>query len=600
MKKRIAGVLLFLFMTSCSQGELWETATEKIHNYIKVLDQYPQKDATNVSCLDTITVTFSSPILASSVSDTTFTFTGGTATGTFTLNAAGDTVSFTPATHLDPYTQYTITLTTAITSEAGETLESGYSWTFTTGNYIHQAVTLTETDTGTNLLANSTYAAVTLFLGESITYHFSIKNNGYSDLNISSINITGANASDCTLSAGTMPAVLSTGQSRAFSILFNPAATGTRTAALEIQSNDETYNPYIVNLTGECLPVPVVQLVSHVPSVNAVDIQPNSVISAVFDDNIDMTSVNATSFAVSDGGAVAGSYSYDATLKMITFTPSSLLSYSTTYTVALSTAIKTPTGAFLSAPNSWSFSTAAQPQPIISLYQTEYARDIVALETFNFGSTTAGGTALVYNYVIKNTGNKDLIVSAISITGTDAALFTAGGITFPATIPAGGSSAFTVSFSAPAGTAAGIKTAQLAITSDDPITPSFAFTMTGEITPTPVPDINMLNGTTVILTGGKINFGSTAPGTSLSVILTIENVGTGDLTIGTLSFDGTDAASFSVDTSSMTSTVAPGASTTVTVAFSPAIIGVYKARLIVPSDDPDETPYYVNLQGRAR
>lgn len=77
---------------------------------------------------------------------------------------------------------------------------------------------------------------------------FSIENLGTANtLSITSVNITGPNASD--FAVGTSPSSVAATSSSNLVINFTPAAAGTRTATLSIGNNDSDENPYIINLT---------------------------------------------------------------------------------------------------------------------------------------------------------------------------------------------------------------------------------------------------------------------------------------------------------------------------------------------------------------
>ncbi|MCU0374407.1 MAG: FG-GAP-like repeat-containing protein, partial [Chitinophagaceae bacterium] len=78
----------------------------------------------------------------------------------------------------------------------------------------------------------------------------------------------------------------------------------------------------------------------------------------------------------------------------------------------------------------------------------------------SFGTTSP----VTRTYTIKNTGTQPLHVHQIAISGNDAALFTLGNITLPATIAAGSAVTFTVAFTS---TTAGEKTAKVTVTNND-------------------------------------------------------------------------------------------------------------------------------------
>ena len=80
----------------------------------------------------------------------------------------------------------------------------------------------------------------------TITKTYTIDNiNGYADLNISSIAISGTNASNFTVGNITLPKVISVGNSTTFTVTFTPTDIGSRTAIITVNNNDcneSTYN----------------------------------------------------------------------------------------------------------------------------------------------------------------------------------------------------------------------------------------------------------------------------------------------------------------------------------------------------------------------
>ncbi len=89
----------------------------------------------------------------------------------------------------------------------------------------------------------------------STAHTVTVSNTGNSQLTLISALITGANASDFTIDPGTTNcaltanAVLNAGQSCKIGFIFNPAATGTRTASLVLNGNTVT-GSNIIQLTG--------------------------------------------------------------------------------------------------------------------------------------------------------------------------------------------------------------------------------------------------------------------------------------------------------------------------------------------------------------
>jgi hypothetical protein len=98
------------------------------------------------------------------------------------------------------------------------------------------------------------------------------------------------------------------------------------------------------------------------PASGANNVAPATTVTATFSEPMDAATINAASASLTGPGAavVAAVVSYNAASKTVTLTPGANLSFSSTYTAKLSSAIKDLAGNPL-APVSWSFSTAAPP-----------------------------------------------------------------------------------------------------------------------------------------------------------------------------------------------------------------------------------------------
>ncbi|MDA0338625.1 MAG: choice-of-anchor D domain-containing protein, partial [Proteobacteria bacterium] len=92
------------------------------------------------------------------------------------------------------------------------------------------------------------------------------------------------------------------------------------------------------------------------------------------------------------------------------------------------------------------------------------------------------------------------------------------------------------------------------------------------------------------------DFGFADVGISTQRIFTIRNVGTADLTGLAATFAGTNMADFSAGAIGAT-TLTPGASTTVTITFTPGTTGPRSATLRIASNDSDENPFDIALTG---
>ena len=126
-----------------------------------------------------------------------------------------------------------------------------------------------------------------------------------------------------------------------------------------------------------------------------------------------------------------------------------------------------------------------------------------AADATDFG-TVGLNTPIIKTYTIQNTGTNDLIVSAIAISGTDAASFAIGDIILPATITAGDVATFTVTFTA--GTS-DVKSATVTITSDDCDESSYTFSVLGIVQNIPTisagGSLTFCEGENVVLTSSS-------------------------------------------------------------------------------------------------
>jgi surface protein len=127
-----------------------------------------------------------------------------------------------------------------------------------------------------------------------------------------------------------------------------------------------------------------------------------------------------------------------------------------------------------------------------------------AADDTDFG-TVVLNTPTTKTYTIQNTGTSNLSVASIALSGVDAASFTVGDVTLPATIVAGTSATFTVTLNT---ATSGIKTATVTITSDDCDESTYSFNVQGS---------SVVNPTGVISGDATVCAGES---TQLSIVFT--------------------------------------------------------------------------------
>lgn len=112
-----------------------------------------------------------------------------------------------------------------------------------------------------------------------------------------------------------------------------------------------------------------------------------------------------------------------------------------------------------------------------------------------------------------------------------------------------------------------------------------------DIIPYVAPDkeINVLINGTTYLTGSTIYLGAVT-----SANMTIENLGTGNLTVSGATFSGPQAAAYT--TNATAQALAPNSSNPFTITINPVANGTHEATLTIASDDADESSYVLNFQ----
>ena len=117
----------------------------------------------------------------------------------------------------------------------------------------------------------------------------------------------------------------------------------------------------------------------------------------------------------------------------------------------------------------------------------------------------------------------------------------------------------------------------------------------------PVIEVHQPLDTALADGASTVDFGMLIPGGSgTAKSFTLINRGTANLWGLSVIKDGPDSARFTVDTTGMIGTVAPGASTSFKVTFNPTAYGVCAAALHVASNDPTRNPFDIALAGEGR
>ncbi|MFM2213268.1 MAG: hypothetical protein RL427_531 [Bacteroidota bacterium] len=196
-------------------------------------------------------------------------------------------------------------------------------------------------------------------------------------------------------------------------------------------------------------------------------------------------------------------------------------------------------------------------------------------------------------FTIRNLGNIELNIGAITIAGINASDFAITSLPNQIVAPFG-TTTFTVTFSP---SATSTRTAIISIENNDNNENPFNFTVQGFGVN---PEID-IQGNGVSILDSTIPAATTANWTNFNSdsgtrTFTIFNQGNIALNIGAITFIGANAAEFTV-TTPPSSSVAAFSSTSFTVTFAPTALGIRNAQIRVLNNDNDENPYDFNLSG---
>ena len=205
------------------------------------------------------------------------------------------------------------------------------------------------------------------------------------------------------------------------------------------------------------------------------------------------------------------------------------------------------------------------PLPSIALVQ----------ESVSLGETEVGNR-ITKTFTIDNSGTGPLTVTDIR---SDIA-----GITFSETqftVPAGQSHVITVTFNPQA---EGTFDGTIDIQSDDPQNATISLTLTGSVTAIPVPAIALIRE--------SVSLGEIEVGNRITETITIDNSGTGPLTVTDIR---SDIAGITFSETQFT--VPAGQSHVITVTFNPQSEGAITGTIDILSDDPENATISLTLTG---
>jgi len=198
----------------------------------------------------------------------------------------------------------------------------------------------------------------------------------------------------------------------------------------------------------------------------------------------------------------------------------------------------------------------------------------------NFGNQNVDTTSPPQVVTLTNTGNINLTITSIQITGTNSGDF-AQNNNCPSSLSPSNSCNISVTFTP---TATGIRNAAASITDNAPGSPQSV----------PLTGVGVLPAVTFSPT--SLNFGNQTAGTTSSPqMTTLTNTGQGTLTISSIGVTGANASEFA-QTNNCPSSLSPNNSCNISVTFSPKALGAATASISVADNAPG-SPQAVPLTG---
>jgi uncharacterized delta-60 repeat protein len=454
-----------------------------------------------------------------------------------------------------------------------------------------------EQPAGANLDDGASHDLGSVLVGASGNLIFTLKNTGNAALTGLSLTKDGVNSADFSVSA--IPTSLAAQSSTTFTVTFAPTATGARTAAIHIASDDEDENPFDLTLTGNGISPEIgveyptnTQLTDGVSSINlpTTNVGSNSSAQTFTIRNTGTAPLSGISIT-KDG---ANSAEFTVSTPVTTLAVGAAATFTVTFSPtgsggARSAAIHIASSDLDENPFSVAL-TGTASAPEIEIDQPVGSGLVDGVSTVDYGPVIVGSN-WVRIFTIRNSGALTLSGLSLSKAGTDSANFTLGSLSV-SSLAAGATTTFSVTF-APG--AAVTRNAIVRVASNDFDENPFDIAVTGVGV---VPEIAIEQPVGTNLTDGvsTVTYGAVNVGGGVTQPFTVRNTGTAALTGLALSKAGANTADFTLGTLTVT-TLNPGESTTFDVTFVPQAFGSRSAVLRVASNDADENPFDINLTG---
>ncbi len=378
-----------------------------------------------------------------------------------------------------------------------------------------------------------------------------VTNTGGSSVTISQVGISGIGL---TLSGITTPVTLAAGQSTTFSATFMPASAGSVNGNVTITSNASNSTTTIpwsgTGVTPGALGSNPTSL-----SFGSVIVGGKQSLSET------LTNTGGSSVTISQVGVSGTGFTLSGITAPVSLTAGQSATFSATFT---------PTSAGSASGAITITSNASNPTVTIPLAGTGVAPGALGSSpsSLSFGNVIVGSNQSL-SETLTNTGASSVTISQVGISGTG---FSLNGITTPATLTAGQSATFAVTFTpASAGSINGNVT--IASTASNP-------TLTIPLSGTAVTPGALGSNPT------GLSFGNVTVGSNQSLSGTITNIGGSSVTISQVGISGTG---FSLSGITAPVTLSAGQSASFTVSLTPASASSLSGNITITSNASNPT-----------
>jgi len=440
---------------------------------------------------------------------------------------------------------------------------------------------------------------------------FIVQNQGDFDLRITGLLLSNSDAAQFDLESDTLNSIVRPGQTTTFRIKFKPTKLGNVTTKLVLICNDPENTEYVFPLYGDgqssgaILPdikvylgptfVPDKGVGYHFGTVQ-VDESSNPITFTITNEG----GAGALDLSIHDIDFLEGGDIDDFSVDTSMTAEYVREGESTTFDVLfepMSAGAKQATISISSDDpdmESYTFTVTgtgtAIPQPDIHVKVKDTGEDLVSGNgKYNFGNVYHIGDSSTEGFTIANNGSANLILSPPISFNPSLPEFSS---TSPSltTIKPGNSAYFEITFDP---TTDIFYETQVEIYCNDPDENPYKFTVRGTGNTNPVADIAVRQGSIYIPhKSGSYNFGSVVKDTSKAVTFTIENKGSANLDVTSITSDDTQFVP-----SISTITVPGGTTGTFDITFTPPSTKNQKAKITLDNTDPDTNPFTFTVKG---